>query len=118
MPDKVVLAYSGGVDTSVAIKWLQETYDLDVIAVTIDVGNERDFSTVRQKARPTVTLAMPGATLHPIARFAITTPARPFPIMADQARAMLIRFITWSRRRTNEEGTTRPMGISGDLPVE
>ena len=50
MPDKVVLAYSGGLDTSVAIKWLQEKYNLDVIAVTIDVGNERDFTTIRQKA--------------------------------------------------------------------
>ena len=50
MSDKVVLAYSGGVDTSVAIKWLQEKYQVDVIAVTIDVGNERDFSAVREKA--------------------------------------------------------------------
>ena len=50
MSDKVVLAYSGGLDTSVAIKWLKENYDLDVIAVTIDVGNERDFSAIRQKA--------------------------------------------------------------------
>jgi argininosuccinate synthase len=48
--DKVVLAYSGGLDTSVAIKWLQEKYNLDVIAVTIDVGNERDFSAIRHKA--------------------------------------------------------------------
>jgi argininosuccinate synthase len=36
--DKVVLAYSGGLDTSVAIRWIQEEYDLDVIAVSIDVG--------------------------------------------------------------------------------
>ena len=50
MSEKVVLAYSGGVDTSAAIKWLKETYNLDVIALTIDVGNERDFSAVRQKA--------------------------------------------------------------------
>ncbi|MFC2016094.1 argininosuccinate synthase [Chloroflexota bacterium] len=50
MSDKVVLAYSGGLDTSVAIKWLKEKYNLDVIAVTIDVGNERDFSAIRQKA--------------------------------------------------------------------
>ncbi|MFC2004648.1 argininosuccinate synthase [Chloroflexota bacterium] len=50
MSEKVVLAYSGGLDTSVAIKWLKEKYDLDVIAVNIDVGNERDFSLVRQKA--------------------------------------------------------------------
>ncbi|MGD0794027.1 MAG: argininosuccinate synthase [Dehalococcoidales bacterium] len=50
MADKVVLAYSGGLDTSVAIRWLHEKYGLDVIAVTIDVGNEKDFSAVRQKA--------------------------------------------------------------------
>ena len=50
MADKVVLAYSGGLDTSVAIKWLQEKYNLGVIAVTIDVGNEKDFSLVRKKA--------------------------------------------------------------------
>jgi argininosuccinate synthase len=48
--EKVVLAYSGGLDTSVAIKWLQDEYHLDVIAVTIDVGNERDFSAIREKA--------------------------------------------------------------------
>jgi argininosuccinate synthase len=48
--EKVVLAYSGGLDTSVAIKWLQDKYKLDVIAVTIDVGNEKDFTAVKQKA--------------------------------------------------------------------
>ena len=50
MPDKVVLAYSGGLDTSVAIRWLKEKHNLDVVALTIDVGNERDFSAVQQKA--------------------------------------------------------------------
>ena len=50
MSDKVILAYSGGLDTSVAIKWLAERYELDVIALTIDVGNERDFTAIQQKA--------------------------------------------------------------------
>ena len=50
MTDKVVLAYSGGLDTSVAIKWLRDKYNVDIIAVTIDVGNEKDFSAVKQKA--------------------------------------------------------------------
>ncbi len=50
MSEKVVLAYSGGLDTSVLVKWLQEKYGFDVIAVNIDVGNEKDFTTVRQKA--------------------------------------------------------------------
>ena len=47
---KVVLAYSGGLDTSVAIRWINEKYDLEVIALTVDVGNEADFEVVRQKA--------------------------------------------------------------------
>ncbi len=50
MKDKIVLGYSGGVDTSAAIKWLQEKYNVDVIAVTIDVGNEKDFTAIKQKA--------------------------------------------------------------------
>lgn len=51
MSEKVVLAYSGGVDTSVAIKWLQEKHNLDVIAFGVDVGNEPDFPAIREKAQ-------------------------------------------------------------------
>ena len=44
--DKVVLAYSGGLDTSVAIRWLQQNYDLDVIAVSINVGQPGDLGVI------------------------------------------------------------------------
>src|SRR5579863_2042133 len=47
---KVVLAYSGGLDTSVAIRWIKEKYDLDVITLTIDVGNKPDLDAVKAKA--------------------------------------------------------------------
>ncbi len=50
MAEKVVLAYSGGLDTSVAVRWVKEKYGLDIIALTVDVGNERDFTTVQDKA--------------------------------------------------------------------
>jgi argininosuccinate synthase len=50
MSDKVVLAYSGGLDTSVAIQWLKEHYGVDVITLTVDVGNEKDFTAVKKKA--------------------------------------------------------------------
>ena len=50
MADKVVLAYSGGLDTSVAIRWLQEKYNLEVIAFSVDVGNEPDLPAIREKA--------------------------------------------------------------------
>ncbi|RKD21827.1 argininosuccinate synthase [Ammoniphilus oxalaticus] len=48
--EKVVLAYSGGLDTSVAIKWLQDNYKYDVIAVGLDVGEGSDLDFVRDKA--------------------------------------------------------------------
>ncbi|WP_269412270.1 argininosuccinate synthase [Lentibacillus daqui] len=47
---KIVLAYSGGLDTSVSIKWLQDKYNYDVIALAIDLGEEKDLEAVRQKA--------------------------------------------------------------------
>ncbi len=47
---KVVLAYSGGLDTSVAIRWLKENYNLEVITLTVDVGSEPDFDKIREKA--------------------------------------------------------------------
>jgi argininosuccinate synthase len=50
MAEMVVLAYSGGVDTSVAVKWLKAEKGLDVIAVAIDVGEERDYDAIRDKA--------------------------------------------------------------------
>ena len=51
MADRVVLAYSGGLDTSVAIRWLKETYRLETIALTVDVGNERDIEAIATRAR-------------------------------------------------------------------
>ncbi len=49
MADKCVLAYSGGLDTSVAIRWIAETYEVDVIAVAVDVGEEADYEGIRAK---------------------------------------------------------------------
>ena len=47
---KAVLAYSGGLDTSVAVKWINETYDMDVVTCTIDLGQGKDWDAVKQKA--------------------------------------------------------------------
>ncbi|MEM3833433.1 MAG: argininosuccinate synthase [Thermoprotei archaeon] len=47
---KVVLAYSGGLDTSVSIKWLQEKYGYDVVTVALDVGQGEDFKEIERKA--------------------------------------------------------------------
>ena len=48
--DKVILAYSGGLDTSVMVRWIGEKYDLDVVAFTVDLGQGEDIEKIRQKA--------------------------------------------------------------------
>ena len=50
---KVVLAYSGGLDTSVILRWLVETYDCEVIAFVADLGQGEELAPVRAKARKT-----------------------------------------------------------------
>jgi argininosuccinate synthase len=47
---KIVLAYSGGLDTSVILKWLQETYQAEVIAYAADLGQEEDWKAIEKKA--------------------------------------------------------------------
>jgi argininosuccinate synthase len=48
--EKIVLAYSGGLDTSVLIKWLQEKYNAEVITVTVNVGQQENQEEIREKA--------------------------------------------------------------------
>lgn len=50
---KVVLAYSGGLDTSVIIRWLKERYGCEVIAFCADLGQQEDMASIREKARKT-----------------------------------------------------------------
>ena len=51
--ERIVLAYSGGLDTSVAIPWLAETYGAEVIAVTLDLGQGAQLDGVRERALQT-----------------------------------------------------------------
>ena len=55
---KIVLAYSGGLDTSVIVKWLKETYDADIITFAADIGQEEELRGLDKKAKAT------GATKH------------------------------------------------------
>lgn len=57
--ERIVLAYSGGLDTSVAIAWLAEKYHAEVIAVTLDLGQGRELTDVRERA-----LAVGAARAH------------------------------------------------------
>ena len=49
--NKVVLAYSGGLDTSVILRWLKENYHCEVVTFTADLGQEEDFNAVEAKAK-------------------------------------------------------------------
>jgi argininosuccinate synthase len=50
MKEKIVLAYSGGLDTSIIVPWLKENYDMEVIAACANVGQEEDMNAVEEKA--------------------------------------------------------------------
>ncbi len=47
---KVVVAYSGGLDTSVILSWIKEKYNAEVIACAVDVGQNEDLSSIKKKA--------------------------------------------------------------------
>ena len=48
---KIVLAYSGGLDTSVICRWLQETYNAEVVTFTADIGQGEEVEPARAKAQ-------------------------------------------------------------------
>jgi argininosuccinate synthase len=79
--DRIVLAYSGGLDTSVAIPWLEERYRAEVVTLTVDLGQGRELEDVRDRA-----LAIGAVRAHVIdAREEF---ARDFVLPALQAGAM------------------------------
>ena len=78
---RIVLAYSGGLDTSVAIRWLAERYEAEIIAVTLDLGQGQELTNVRERA-----LAVGAIRAHVIdAREEF---ARDYVLPALQARAI------------------------------
>ena len=48
--DKCVLAYSGGMDSTISIVWIRENYDLDVVTLTVDIGGGPELEGVRERA--------------------------------------------------------------------
>ncbi|MBT5138243.1 MAG: argininosuccinate synthase [Acidimicrobiaceae bacterium] len=58
---KVVLAYSGGLDTSIILRWLQDTYDAEVITFTADLGQGEEVEPARDKARE---MGVPESDIH------------------------------------------------------
>jgi len=53
LKDKNVLAYSGGLDTSVCVKWLEEKYNAEVVTLTLDLGQREDFDEIARRSKAT-----------------------------------------------------------------
>ncbi len=81
MAKRVVLAYSGGLDTSVAVHWLQKERGLEVVAVACDVGQGGDFDAIRERA-------LAAGAIDAVVIDAREELARDFVIPALQANAM------------------------------
>jgi len=70
MPKRVVLAYSGGLDTSVAVRWIKEEWGFDVIALAVDVGQQADDPWDEIKARALAAGAIEARVVDARAEFA------------------------------------------------
>ena len=81
MSEKVVLAYSGGLDTTVAVRWLTDKKDLEVIAVAIDVGQAGDMEAITDRA-------VKSGAVDAIAVDAVDEFASDFVLPALQANAL------------------------------
>ena len=68
--NKIVLAYSGGLDTSVILKWLQEVYDCEVVTFTADLGQGEEVEPAREKAKAAAVQSRPSPS-----KLAVQSPA-------------------------------------------
>jgi argininosuccinate synthase len=107
MAKRVVLAYSGGLDTSVAVKWLQEELGVEVVAVAVDVGQGGDFEAVRQRAlgAGAVESVVIDARAEMASDFcvpAIAANARyegKYPLVSSLSRPVIVRHLVAEARR-------------------
>jgi argininosuccinate synthase len=107
MAKRVVLAYSGGLDTSVAVTWLQEELDLEVVAVAVDVGQGGDFEVIRQRALgagavESIVVDARAEMANDYAAPAIAANARyegKYPLVSALSRPVIVRHLVAEARR-------------------
>src|SRR5580658_7281980 len=107
MAKRVVLAYSGGLDTSVAVTWLQEELGLEVVAVAVDVGQGGDFEVIRQRALgagavESVVIDARAEMAADYAAPAIAANARyegKYPLVSALSRPVIVRHLVAEARR-------------------
>ena len=111
MAKRVVLAYSGGLDTSVAVRWLQEELGVEVVAVAVDVGQGGDFEAVRRRALDTG--AVESVVVDARAEMAedFVAPAiaanalyeGKYPLVSSLSRPAIVRHLVAEARRHNAD---------------
>jgi argininosuccinate synthase len=124
MPERVVLAYSGGLDTSVAVRWLQEHEGVDVVAVAVDVGQAadkggEDWDAVRARALAAgaVEAVVIDARHEMAERFcmpALAANARyegKYPLVSALSRPVIVRHLVAEARR--HDATAVAHGCTG-----
>ena len=107
MAKRVVLAYSGGLDTSVAVTWLQEELGLEVVAVAVDVGQGGDFEVIRQRALgagavESIVIDARAEMANDYAAPAIAANARyegKYPLVSALSRPVIVRHLVAEARR-------------------
>ena len=112
MAKRVVLAYSGGLDTSVAVRWLQEELGLEVVALAVDVGQGGDFEEIRRRALDAgaVDSVVVDAKVEMAEQFvvpAIAANARyegKYPLVSALSRPVIVRHLVAEARRQGADG--------------
>jgi len=107
MAKRVVLAYSGGLDTSVAVRWLQEDRGVEVVAVAVDVGQGGDFEAIRRRALDAgaVESVMVDARKEMAESFVVPAIAANalyegrYPLVSSLSRPVIVRHLVAEARR-------------------
>ena len=125
MAKRVVLAHSGGLDTSVAVRWLQEELGVEVIAVAVDVGQGGDFGLVRQRALAagaveSVVIDARSEMAEDFVVPAIAANARyegKYPLVSSLSRPVIVRHLVAEARRHGADGVAHGCTAKGNDQV-
>ncbi len=125
MAKRVVLAHSGGLDTSVAVRWLQEELGVEVIAVALDVGQGGDFGLVRQRALAagaveSVVIDARSEMAEDFVVPAIAANARyegKYPLVSSLSRPVIVRHLVAEARRHGADGVAHGCTAKGNDQV-
>jgi argininosuccinate synthase len=122
MAKRVVLAYSGGLDTSVAIAWLREELGAEVVALAVDVGQREDFGAIQARARQAgaVDVEVVDAKDEMAERFVVPAIAANalyegrYPLVSALSRPVIVRHLVEAARRHRADAVAHGCTAKGN----